>query len=66
MKKPLNYLGLKDTILDISLTPNRADCMALYAFAYEVGAVLNREVTYQNLNKVLSLKSEIKLKQSRN
>lgn len=41
----LAYLGLDDDILDISLTPNRADCMSLIAFAYEVGAVLNREVT---------------------
>ena len=60
-EEALNYLGLKDTILDISLTPNRADCMALYAFAYEVGAVLNREVTLPKFDKVLSLKSEIKV-----
>ena len=43
-KDPLEYLGLKDTILDIGLTPNRADCMALTSLAYEVAAVLKRDV----------------------
>lgn len=44
-EEALAYLGLDDDILDISLTPNRADCMSLIAFAYEVGAVLKRDVT---------------------
>ena len=38
-------MGLKDTILEIGLTPNRADCMALTSLAYEVAAVLKRDVT---------------------
>lgn len=46
---PLEYIGLKDTILEIGLTPNRADCMALTSFAYEVGAILKRDV---NLPKI--------------
>lgn len=46
----LSYLGLEDSILDISLTPNRADCMAIISFAYEVGAVLNREVTLPTID----------------
>lgn len=41
---PLEYIGLKDTILEIGLTPNRSDCMALTSFAYEVAAILGREV----------------------
>lgn len=40
----LTYLGLKDTILEIGLTPNRSDCLAYTSFAYEVAAVLNRKV----------------------
>lgn len=40
----LSYMGLKDYILEIGLTPNRSDCMAITSFAYEVGAVLNRPV----------------------
>lgn len=43
-EEALSYIGLKDTILDISLTPNRADCMAIIAFAFEVAAVLKRDV----------------------
>ena len=41
---PLEYIGLKDTILEIGLTPNRSDCMALTSLAYEVGAILERDV----------------------
>lgn len=42
---PLGYLGLDDVILDIGLTPNRNDCMAAWAMAKEVGAVLNLPIT---------------------
>ncbi|MBR2824798.1 MAG: phenylalanine--tRNA ligase subunit beta [Solobacterium sp.] len=38
------YLGLDDTILDVSLTPNRADCNAMWNMAKEVGAILHKEV----------------------
>ena len=40
------YLGLDDTILDVSLTPNRADCSAMWNMAKEVGAILHREVRW--------------------
>lgn len=39
------YLGLDDALLDVSLTPNRADCSAMWNMAMEVGAILNRAVT---------------------
>ena len=42
----LGYLGLDDTILDVSLTPNRADCSAMWNMAKEVGAILHREVKW--------------------
>ena len=42
----LGYLGLDDTILDVSLTPNRADCSAMWNMAKEVGAILHREVRW--------------------
>lgn len=41
---PLGYLGYDDTVLDISLTPNRADAQAAFNMALETGAILNREV----------------------
>ena len=43
-QEALSYLGLKDEVLEVGLTPNRSDCMAITSFAYEVGAVLNRPV----------------------
>lgn len=42
----LGYLGLDDTILDVSLTPNRADCSSMWNMAKEVGAILHREVKW--------------------
>lgn len=42
----LAYLGLDDTVLDVSLTPNRADCTAMWNMAKEVGAILHREVRW--------------------
>ena len=43
--KVLEYLGLDDEVLDVSLTPNRSDCMAAFAMAKETGAILDRKVT---------------------
>lgn len=45
----LSYLGLKDTILEVGLTPNRSDCLAVSSFAYEAAAVLNREVHFDEI-----------------
>lgn len=41
---PLAFLGLRDDIFDLSLTPNRSDCLAMFSFAKEVGAILNLPV----------------------
>ena len=38
---PLGYLGYDDTVLDIGLTPNRADCQAAWNKASETAAILN-------------------------
>lgn len=43
-KDVFGYMGLDDTILDVSLTPNRADCSSMWNMSKEVGAILNREV----------------------
>ena len=55
----LSYLGLNDTILDIGLTPNRADCMSVVALAYEVAAILNRQVNLPLLNEFEEKTSDI-------
>lgn len=40
----LEALGWDDTLFDISLTPNRANANSLIAMAWEVSAILNREL----------------------
>lgn len=39
-------LGLKDTIFEIGLTPNRADCLSVVGIAREIAAKLGLEVKY--------------------
>jgi len=59
----LSYLDLDDTILEVSLTPNRADCLSWWAMAMEVGAILDRNVklpdySYQCQQQPATLKVE--------
>jgi len=37
-------LGLDDHVLELDLTPNRSDCLSMLGAAYEVGAILGRDV----------------------
>jgi len=39
------YLGLKDTAIDIDLTPNRGDCLGVKGIATEVGVLTQSPVT---------------------
>ncbi|MGI6581337.1 MAG: phenylalanine--tRNA ligase subunit beta [Erysipelotrichaceae bacterium] len=56
----LKYLGLDDTIYEISLTPNRADCLSIWALAKDIGAVLNKEVNLPNYSyKVKKSKTDL-------
>ncbi|AST06516.1 phenylalanine--tRNA ligase subunit beta [Anoxybacillus flavithermus] len=40
----LELLYLDDEVLELSLTPNRADCLSMIGVAYEVAAILGRRV----------------------
>ncbi len=40
----LSELNRDDEILELSLTPNRADCLSMLGVAYEVAAILGKEV----------------------
>jgi len=40
----IEYMGLKDTAIDIDLTPNRGDCLGLKGIATEVGVLTKCEV----------------------
>lgn len=55
----LKYMGYDDTVLEIGLTPNRSDCMAMISLAYEVGALLNRDVKVPEIVAMDELDSEI-------
>ncbi len=41
----LPYLNLDDTVLELDILPNSAHCMNMIGVAYEVGAILDRQVT---------------------
>lgn len=40
----VSFLGLDDVVLELALTPNRADCLSMIGVAYEVAAILDRPV----------------------
>ncbi|WP_338777513.1 phenylalanine--tRNA ligase subunit beta [Metabacillus sp. FJAT-52054] len=40
----LQQLNLDDEVLELGLTPNRSDALSMLGVAYEVAAILNREV----------------------
>ncbi|WP_338470454.1 phenylalanine--tRNA ligase subunit beta [Niallia sp. XMNu-256] len=46
----LAALGLDDEILELDLTPNRSDAMSMIGVAYEVAAILGREVKWPQVN----------------
>jgi phenylalanyl-tRNA synthetase beta chain len=48
-KDALAQLNLDDEILELSLTPNRADCLNMLGVAYEVAAILDREVKFPSV-----------------
>ncbi|WNC16537.1 phenylalanine--tRNA ligase subunit beta [Brevibacillus brevis] len=39
-----SYLGMDDYVLELGLTPNRSDCLSMIGVAYEVAAILGKEV----------------------
>jgi len=43
---PLEVLGLRDTLLEVDLTPNRADCACVLGIAREVAGAFGRELRH--------------------
>lgn len=59
----LEVLGLRDIVLELGLTPNRADAMSMLGVAYEVGAILSEDVKLPEISyNTASEKAEDKLK----
>ncbi|WP_350299660.1 phenylalanine--tRNA ligase subunit beta [Peribacillus frigoritolerans] len=50
-KDALEELGLSDEVLELGLTPNRSDALSMLGVAYEVGAILGREVKWPVVEK---------------
>lgn len=50
-KDALEALGLDDEILELSITPNRSDALSMLGVAYEVAAILGREVKWPTVGK---------------
>ncbi|WP_422657990.1 phenylalanine--tRNA ligase subunit beta [Paenibacillus sp. EC2-1] len=46
-------LGLDDKVLELDLTPNRSDCLSMIGAAYEVSAILGREISLPKPDKEL-------------
>lgn len=46
----VSYLGLDDYVLELGLTPNRSDCLSMLGVAYEVAAILDRQVILPDTN----------------
>jgi phenylalanyl-tRNA synthetase beta chain len=46
------YLNLNDTIIEVDLTPNRADCLSVKGLAREVGTLNKIDVTQVKINPV--------------
>ncbi|MBM7648874.1 phenylalanyl-tRNA synthetase beta chain [Bacillus ectoiniformans] len=44
----LEQLNLDDEVLELGLTPNRSDCLSMLGVAYEVAAILGRDVKLPN------------------
>ncbi len=45
----LEYLKFHDTVIELGLTPNRMDCLSMYGVAYEVAAILSRDVKFDEV-----------------
>ncbi|HZH61754.1 MAG TPA: phenylalanine--tRNA ligase subunit beta [Metabacillus sp.] len=46
----LEQLNLDDAVLELGLTPNRADALSMLGVAHEVAAILDREVMYPEIS----------------
>ena len=45
----IELLNLNDHILELGLTPNRSDCLSMLGVAYEVAAILEKDVKLPNV-----------------
>jgi len=60
-QKVSNALGLDDYLLELDLTPNRADCSSIFGMAIEVAAILNKEVEIPEHNILVNGQEDISI-----
>ncbi|MDO4431928.1 MAG: phenylalanine--tRNA ligase subunit beta [Aerococcaceae bacterium] len=53
----IDYLKLDDAILELSITPNRADALSMMGSAYEVGAIVEQTPRFEWLDGPLELEA---------
>ena len=46
----IEYLKFNDIVIELGLTPNRMDCLSMYGVAYEVAAILSRDVNFEAIS----------------
>ncbi len=52
-------LGLNDYLLELDLTPNRADCSSIFGMAIEVAALLNKDINLPEHNIIVKDQEDI-------
>ncbi|WP_208560424.1 phenylalanine--tRNA ligase subunit beta [Marinilactibacillus kalidii] len=55
----LSYIGLDDALIDLDITPNRADAMSMRGVAFEAGAILSQVPTFETVEIVEDQSSKI-------
>lgn len=55
----VDYLGLNDSVLDIDLTPNRADCLSIKGIAQEIAALTGGAFTPPSISSVATTSHRI-------
>ena len=55
------YLNLDDNIIEVDLTPNRADCLSVYGIAREVSAISNAQLKNIEFNNQLLILQILKI-----
>lgn len=56
---PLKYLGLDDEVIELGLTPNRGDLFSHLGIAYDIAAVLNKNVKYNKIELIETGKNDV-------
>ena len=52
----------RDTVFELEITPNRPDCLSIIGIAREISAILNKELAFPKINKLISPKKKCDIK----